>query len=140
MKKRYFLIAFILVVLAVIASHQTKSNSVLPIETKGILYLEIWEMNKEYPSSTTIYTGNNASDDEIVEKIVYALNQLSYANGKQTFDKDDVIYDITIHMNDGSIHNVTLTSSIVRIRSKEIERYQTTDELIIACKAALLDE
>ena len=137
-RKPIILVGFLLIiVISGLVINQVTVNRVLPLSAKDISYIEIREMNKNNPKEITIQYDADIQSQTTIENIVYALNQLTLDTEKNSFNKEDAIYDITFYMNNGSIFSATLTNAVVRLKSSCIERYLASDIIIKACKDAV---
>lgn len=138
MKKRLCsLTVLVIVIVAGVVFWRVSSNSLLPLNSQDVQYIELWEMNRYNPKDTIIRADTDSESEETIVGIITALNQLKKDDGVHSFDKDDVIFDMTIHMKDNAVYTVTCSESVIRVRSSHIERFQSSTTLVEACKKAL---
>ena len=119
------------------SNHEPAASSVL-VNPDNVVYAEVREMQKDNAKEVTLYPDENPAHKELVFALADALNAMASHENESDYKKSLSIYDILFEFENGLSVTVTVCENLTHVQPGGL--FETTEELIATCEAALTSQ
>lgn len=119
------------------SNHKPAAPSVL-VKPDSVVYAEVREMNKANAKEVSLYPGDDPIYLEPVFALANALNAMAPHENESDYKKSLSIYDVLFEFENGLAVTVTVCENLTHIQPGGL--FETTEEVIAACEAALTSQ
>lgn len=119
------------------SNHKPAAPSVL-VNPDSVVYAEVREMQKDNAKEVTLYPDENPAHKELVFTLADALNATAPHENESDYKKGLSIYDILFEFENGLSVTVTVCENLTHVQPGGL--FETTEELIATCEAALTSQ
>lgn len=132
-----YCILYLVAVLTLSSLFSSKHEPAPPalVSADSVVYAEVREMQKENAKEVTLYPNENPAHEELVSALASALNTTPPSENEEAYDKNTAIYDIVFEFENSLACNATICENLTHVQPGGL--FETTEELIAACEAAL---
>lgn len=108
------------------------------VKPDSVVYAEVREMQKDNAKEVTLYPDENPDHRELIFALANELNAMIPHENESDYKKSLSIYDILFEFENGLSVTVTVCENLTHLQPGGL--FETTEEVIAACEAALTSQ